>query len=328
MRQLLAFGTLALASVFSTPAAAIDVQACAPALVKKQIDQGTTVSVDWRRSFAVDDDLWRDASKKFDAAALLYGVPMGTSYQQYDSSRSRHAIQEGESLKALVSLWFITSDLSDNAPAVYKECLRALQRDAGLSIYPTKVTDNAFTLRIEYDRGRFGPDKIPLQYSNVAPNDGKPLPKQIASRGEIDIPVNRGQKETVVVVKSEKYSLSDSLVVPAVYIPAPNPLVERKSNAYPVNYRTGIHPQRACLFVTADEIIVDAHPLTTQRIGVIYEPTIIDIDQNGTRACGTWDAQDFTNGNGETANSSAVVFVVGHTRKVRPSQSGEASKPK
>jgi hypothetical protein len=54
-----------------TPAVALDVENCAAALVKTEIDTGSVKTLDIRRSSAVDESAWHRAHDKYGAEGML-----------------------------------------------------------------------------------------------------------------------------------------------------------------------------------------------------------------------------------------------------------------
>lgn len=212
---------LAAAATFITfgsahEAKAVDPEACAGALVKTQIDEGSVTMLDWRRSFALDETSWQSASQKFGATVPVYGIPVQGSYADYKKSRDDRSVREGQSLDKRTATWLISSDLGDRAADAYKACLKALGRDAGVSVYPTKVSTCGFTLNVEYNKGRFGPEEVPLEFSMVPASAPLPknLPASIGSAGQFQAGMERPHAgELRIVVRSPQYFLTDDLVM-------------------------------------------------------------------------------------------------------------------
>jgi hypothetical protein len=157
--------------------------------------------------------------------------------------------------------WLIASDLGDSAATAFSSCVKTIStsKEPRLFVYPSKVTQCSLTLVVEYHKGQFGPEQIPITYVATPADFRMNLDKSIRSDGTTAAPIDRLSKgEIRIVVKSRKNaSLSDDLVVP----PAPpnfkEPPVKEKIGArYAVNYDVGPSNTEAYLYASEDEQIV------------------------------------------------------------------------
>jgi hypothetical protein len=305
-------GRVAWLPFLSSGAWAIDPEICANALVTTQINQGLVTTLDWRRSYAVDETSWKLARDKFGATALLYEIPIGVTFESYRDSRDERSIREGVSLSTTSSSWLITSDLGDRADDAYKTCLKEKGKGAALWIYPDKVTDDGLTLVVNYHSGQFGPNKVQIEY--VGPGIPNGYTSSVMSEGEDQIPITRPKKgEIRIVARAPRYSLADNVVVIAP--PEPLTLVERKGEPVEVNWGHGKDHGEACLYVKADEYIADAHPeILPGAIGVVRAGPKIDYRDNHRTACTPFSSDNWIDGNGSSKDSAGYVRVAGHVR--------------
>lgn len=69
------------------------------------------------------------------------------------------------------------------------------------------------------------------------------------------------------------------------------------------------------LYVSADKIIVDAHPETHDVAGNVNIDNTATISANGLQASAQCRAENWYDGNGNIHNSSGQCRIVGHARK-------------
>jgi hypothetical protein len=97
------------------------------------------------------------------------------------------------------------------------------------------------------------------------------------------------------------------------------PLEERHSNP-PVmlNYRDGKNPVTSCIYVSANEYIVDAFPDPPQkRIGLVDPPQSAVVHKDRLSACATYSARDPENGKNSSAEVSLGVHVANRQQWLR-----------
>ncbi|MGY0788054.1 hypothetical protein ACW7BJ_01710 [Azospirillum argentinense] len=300
-------------------ALAFDVTRCSGALVKQHIDKGGFEYVQESRSYAVEEDAWRHANSKHGANAILYGVPVGASYEDYKATRDRKFHMSNERRAKLSATWQVTEDLGENSVEAYRACLGAGD-NTKLSIYPTNVTACGLNVAVDYNAGKFGPKDITLQVL-VDPTEAvnfNVIPKETKDNFVRRFPIRRPAKgELRIIVESNEARDSDELLVPSLAsLPIPPSITtETRDGAKDTtDYRITKNPT-LYLDVAHNETIVSAVVMAENQAHAATSVSPVDISADGKHASGSCSAN--SPGGGHTT-ATAECFIRAQVRILNP----------
>lgn len=198
---------------------------CTDALVRSTLSIGSSVRTDWRLATLVSEGEWNEASQKEGASAIIYGVPVGASYQDFKKRVSQLTQTYNESLSTEQLYNLAWTGLDPNAVDAYKSCLDNLQ--LGLLVAVKSATASTISLLVRYNgTGNEPPGPITVQW--VPPTiEGVTLDTSVPQGGNgHTIQVPRPQTETVL------YANYGGVTSPGVYLgplpPPPPPIAPTK----------------------------------------------------------------------------------------------------
>lgn len=143
----------ALLLVFSIPANATDVSSCDAALVKDTDYSFSKLSYDYRLATLVSQKDWNEKSTGASADAVIYEIPIGLSYADYQNSVRQVLTSRNESISLDETRQLAIEKLSNNGRDTYLSCLKSLHSSVGIALYVSKITKNTMTLKLEYNAG-------------------------------------------------------------------------------------------------------------------------------------------------------------------------------
>lgn len=160
---------------------------CEEALLTSTFSSSKAVHTDDRLATLVTDSVWQEASKTFGANAVLYGVPVGASFGEYQKNVSQHTNSLQQSLTHDEQLSIAWSGLDPNAPSAYKNCLDSTtMQGPGLHGAVVGATDNDIQVRIHWFLA------------------GQPTPASVSWQGPSNVvaglPTSIPQGDTILVI--------------------------------------------------------------------------------------------------------------------------------
>lgn len=197
---------------------------CQTALVVATYSQFQSDSSDWRLSTIVTEDAYQAAKAGFSGRAVIYGIPMGSDYNQFNESRNQRLAQHNESLSTQQIQNILWTGLNGASLAAYQECLKAhVLNDRGLHLTPKSATASEITLTITWTP--IGRDPNPLRLTWIYLGEGMSFPQRITA-GSNDIIIPRPSVERAIAVNARGFG--DSIILTP--IPPPPPGIGEQRN--------------------------------------------------------------------------------------------------
>jgi hypothetical protein len=224
MKILAVLGFVAAIFGSSAAAAASHVEQCDGALAKDIYDSSTHYTVDWRLATLVTRDEWNQSNQGGGVNAVIYGIPVGASYDDYKNNVSQFMASHNESLNIDYSRSIAWQELSANDLAAYEACLAALRAGApGFYLTADHAERDKIILTVYYEAGAHDPNEVKLQWGgdkSVLPPDA---PKKIFHNVQTTIALKRPATGSVVLTVNAPGIPGDSIVIPS-YPPKPLPI--------------------------------------------------------------------------------------------------------
>ena len=141
-----------LVALLSTqPSYSQDVSTCDAALTKDAYYLNTSSHVDWRLATLVTSEQRQQKQDQYGVSAVIYGIPVGASYQDFQNNISAYASSHNESLNADYSKLIAWSTLDAAAPSNYDNCLKTIAASQpGLSVMIVGLTNTTALLSVRY----------------------------------------------------------------------------------------------------------------------------------------------------------------------------------
>jgi hypothetical protein len=175
---------------------------------------------DWRMAESLTRDQWSEISHHANADAIVYGVPLGASWQDYHANAEHldTAHQEQLSVQQNTALWMKT--MSDNSVAAYRECIRNVgNTDPGLHLSPTAYTDDKEYLLLSYTPTRWtDPHVVSVTWQGSAVQGAR---LQTRFGPEQPIEINRGDVPKILIVTLVDGKSLPPITIPAKVVPIP-----------------------------------------------------------------------------------------------------------
>jgi len=189
---------------------------CRGALVKSTYSMNSSVRSDWRLAKLVTENDWDEASRNLGANAVIYGVPVGLSYGDFQQrvSDKYNSYSESLSTESLLNLAWV--GLDPNSPSAYQACLDSQQ--LGLTLNVMGATQTKVYLRIRYSGNEGGNIKVSWVPPEIA---GKTLNRIVPATGNgHNFEVDRPSQE---IKLAANYKGIASRFVPLGPLPPPLP---------------------------------------------------------------------------------------------------------
>lgn len=187
---------------------------CEDALVLATYSENSTYHSDWRLAKFVSEKAYMQANHVGDVNAVIYGVPVGASYNDFEENYKRKEEQYNESLTLDQAKQIFWVGLDPQTGKNYADCLYA-QSEKPLKLAVIASTTDAIIVEVNW-RQPGGPKNIEVQW--VPSKIGKfPLPRKFAD-GRTPIPIARQSKEISIVAS---YKGFESNVIKLLPFPSP-----------------------------------------------------------------------------------------------------------
>jgi hypothetical protein len=125
IRILALFGVPFLGYVLATPVQANEAAGCSEALVLATYNRVQFDHEDWRVAQYVTEDEYNSIAHDAGASAVIYGVPIGANYSDFQKRISDRTDSYKESLTHDQATTIMWTGLDPNAANAYSECLKA-----------------------------------------------------------------------------------------------------------------------------------------------------------------------------------------------------------
>lgn len=198
---------------------------CDKALIVSTYSDSQSFHSDWRLAKFVTHEVYDELKKSFDANAVVYGIPMGASYDEYKQKYDKLESSLKESLTTDQSRQILWTGLSQASTDDYAKCLEKNAKDSpGLHLSVDKATDSDFTLRLKwYVAGNAAPTHVSWTQKKIGSTELQPIDLE---QGEDIITVPRPEKQIGLAAKTHHYA-SETVVLgplPPPYTKPDDPL--------------------------------------------------------------------------------------------------------
>ena len=208
----------ALAFILLLPLAAYaDVSDCNAALVMSTYNRLETSHTDWRLASLVKESEWNEINQKAGANALIYGVPVGASWSDFQKRVSEKVNSYNESLTHDELINVAWTGLDPNGADAYTKCIReTLLSQEGLQMYVLHATKSEVAIRIRWSPVGNEPRVATPNWTWNAPGKSK-LPSQ-ASSGRTTFVLPRPKNQQIL---NANFQGHDTSLVITPYPPPP-----------------------------------------------------------------------------------------------------------
>jgi hypothetical protein len=190
----------------SAQAEMLPIENCNSTLVKSTYTLKEGRFRDWRLAESVDQATYEEIKKGSSNQTLIYGVPMGKSWADFQMNIAVRRQGRQEPLTDREFRNIVWMGLNEESVAAYTACLnRLVLTSKGLNIVIVKATETDVTVQLHYNPREDGSDKIAISWQGAgAKFSADPLPDH-ATRGVRNIQFSRpsAERATVSVVSAE-----------------------------------------------------------------------------------------------------------------------------
>jgi len=197
---------------------------CDAALVKSTYSSFSSDHLDWRLASLVTDKEYEEIKHDAGGNAVIYGVPVGASYDDFSKRVKDKQSSYNESLTHSQALNILWTGLDPNAPSSYLECLRAqIFAGRGLHLAVKSATKTDISLLISWNPQGNDPSTISPKWLWQS-HDGSHLPTRV-QQGLTTLIIPRPEEQRTFAVNYPGFT--DSVVLeplsklPSLPLPAP-----------------------------------------------------------------------------------------------------------
>jgi hypothetical protein len=185
-------------------------QVCDAALVKSTYNSFVSDQMDWRLATLVSEKDYNEIKQEAGGNAVIYGIPVGANYSEFQSSLHQKLQTYNESLTRNQLRNILWTGLDPNSPSAYSDCLRAqVFASRGLHMAVKGATTTDISLLVRWNPQGADPANIPLTWNWQGAN-AAPLPKSV-QQGETTVVVSRPKQQRTLAVNYKGFS--DSAVL-------------------------------------------------------------------------------------------------------------------
>jgi hypothetical protein len=193
----------------------VDISQCNAALIKDTYNVQTSRLKDWRLAERVDKETYNEIKDKAGANAVIYGVPVGASWEEFSKNVENLKSSHSESLREEEAINILWTGLSPQSGDAYKHCLDDVTRSPGIYLTVVHATETDVSINVRW-LPMGGLDTVHLLWSGELANHANHLPSSIRT-GSQTIVVKRPSVEqqlAVNAVDNRQVSFaSDSIVL-------------------------------------------------------------------------------------------------------------------
>lgn len=196
--------------IFVVPQAFAAVSECDGALILSTYNSLEASKSDWRMARHVDEGTYSQVKNEAGGSAVIYGIPMGANYSEFEENIRNYSNSENESLTQEQFRNVAWTGLGDSAADAYKTCIKSQSR--GIAIVPDRATDSDITFRVSYSPIGGSANPLPVTWFG-AESGSNVLPTQV-SAGETIVILKRPDKSSTLALNSADASgFSDSVIL-------------------------------------------------------------------------------------------------------------------
>ena len=197
-------------------------QPCDAALIKSTYNSFSSDKMDWRLATLVSEKDYNEIKQDAGVNAVIYGVPVGANYSDYQKNVQEKLKTYNESLTRNQLRNILWTGLDPNSPGAYADCLRAqVFASRGLHIAVKGATKTDISILVRWNPQGSDPANISLVW-NWQGSSAAPLPRNV-QQGEATVVVPRPKQERTLAVNYKGFS--DSVVLePLAKLPSLPPL--------------------------------------------------------------------------------------------------------
>jgi hypothetical protein len=209
-------------SMFAPLGFAQGIDQCSDALVLAHLASNDQYQSDFRLAAFVNRNVWEQSSHDGGVNALIYGVPVGASYDDFHKRAEASASGVSQRLTIQQSHNIQWTGLDPNAPSVYEKCVDAIANQQGLHLYVVAATERDITVNIRWTPiGMKGLQAIPVSWSGADAAMLQRLPKTIVPGGTVIVLQRPTQALTLGVNYDGHPSLVELTPMPAAVVAKP-----------------------------------------------------------------------------------------------------------
>lgn len=203
-------------------AAIADMSACKDALVLSTYSISSDRMRDHRLAELVSESTYHEIRQQAGLSATIFGIPMGASWDQFQSNRRAYFRRYESSLTERESINVLWTGLDPVSATAYQRCIEEASSSPGISLTVRGATAAHVSLDLTYIP--IGPATTAnLEWQHDALPDAV-LPQEM-NAGSIPIVVARPDDVTILAVSDPTLGMGDSVEITS--LPAPLPQVVR-----------------------------------------------------------------------------------------------------
>lgn len=188
----------------------VDVSQCNAALIIDTYSLKTWRFKDWRLAKRVTKDTYKEIKRNASADAVIYGIPVGAEYEDFQKNIEHSASSHDESLTEAEATNILWTGLGMASSEAYKHCLDRVTDSAGIRLTVNHATDNDVSINIRW-APLGGEPKVQLKWSGGLATHSA-LPKS-AVTGSQTVVIGRPAKEQQLAVNVVGHGASNSIVL-------------------------------------------------------------------------------------------------------------------
>jgi hypothetical protein len=210
-----------LLSTMAGPAHAV----CESALVLSTYNKQLVYNSDWRLADLGDQNAYDQIKHDAGVNAVIYGIPVGTSYSDFKDSISRFRHGHNESLSTSRLLSIAWTGLDPNAASAYKTCLdSAVFLENGLHAAILAATRRDYTILVKWQvPGQATPATVTWTIPRIGIGRN-PIPR-VFPQGETPITIPRPSAQISLAGGYRGYATEALILDPLPPPPVPGPRV-------------------------------------------------------------------------------------------------------
>jgi hypothetical protein len=201
--------------------------------VRSTYNQFDSQHVDWRLASHVSESAYEQIKHDAGGSAVIYGVPTGGNYSDFQNRVSQYASDLNTSLSADQAVNVMWTGLDPSSPSAYSTCLNAqVLTSRGLHLVVNSATKSDIALTLSWlPRGNDPSNIGDLAWS---PFPGIKFPSTLIS-GETIVVIPRPAVQRTLAVNSSSTGFSDSIVLEPLQ-PPPPPISQQSRSSPPGFY--------------------------------------------------------------------------------------------
>jgi hypothetical protein len=183
---------------------------CDGALVKSTYSSFSSDQIDWRIATLVSEKDYNEIKQEAGGTAVIYGVPVGANYAEYQQNVHDKLQTYNESLTRNQVRNILWTGLDPSSPGAYGECLRTqVLASRGLHMAVKTATKTDITILVRWNPQGTDPANIPVVW-NWKGAAAASLPQNV-QQGEATVIVLRPAQQRSLAVNAKGFSDSVTL---------------------------------------------------------------------------------------------------------------------